>query len=188
MKGKNLLQLFISTFVLSAFTFGGGYVIVSLMKKKFCDELKWIDEEEMLDLIAIAQSSPGAIAVNGAIVLGYKLFGLLGVIVAVLATILPPFIIISVISLCYELVKDNMIVSLMLEGMQAGVGAVICSVVLQMGIPIIKEKNILYNLVMIGAFVLNYMLKVNVIYIILGCGLIGVIYTLKNRGEANGIS
>ena len=74
---KHLLsKLFISTLYLSAFTFGGGYVIVTLMKKKFVDQYHWIDDEEMLDLIAIAQSSPGAIAVNGAIVVGYKLYTL----------------------------------------------------------------------------------------------------------------
>ena len=75
MKNKKevLRKLFFSTLYLSAFTFGGGYVIVTLMKQKFVDELHWIEEEEMLDLIAIAQSAPGAIAVNGAIVVGYKL-------------------------------------------------------------------------------------------------------------------
>ena len=72
-KKKILLRLFLSTLYLSAFTFGGGYVIVTLMKKKFVDEYHWIEENEMLDLVAIAQSSPGAIAVNGAIVVGYKL-------------------------------------------------------------------------------------------------------------------
>lgn len=75
-KAKVLWKLFISTLYLSAFTFGGGYVIVTLMKKKFVDDLHWIDEKEMLDLVAIAQSSPGAIAVNGAIVVGYKLAGI----------------------------------------------------------------------------------------------------------------
>ena len=73
-----LWKLFISTLYLSAFTFGGGYVIVTLMKNKFVDEYHWIEENEMLDLVAIAQSSPGAIAVNGAIVVGYKLAGILG--------------------------------------------------------------------------------------------------------------
>ena len=69
-KKRILGKLFWSTLYLSAFTFGGGYVIVTLMKKKFVDEYGWIEENEMLDLIAIAQSSPGAIAVNGAIVVG----------------------------------------------------------------------------------------------------------------------
>lgn len=72
-RGKVIWKLFISTLYLSAFTFGGGYVIITLMKKKFVDEYHWIDEEEMLDLVAIAQSAPGPIAVNGAIVIGYKL-------------------------------------------------------------------------------------------------------------------
>lgn len=84
MKKKSVLwTLFFSTLYLSVFTFGGGYVIVSLMKKKFVDEYHWIEEDEMLDLIAIAQSTPGAIAVNGAIVVGYKLAGLPGVLLLV---------------------------------------------------------------------------------------------------------
>lgn len=77
-QGKILWKIFLSTLYLSAFTFGGGYVIVTLMKKKFVDEYHWIGEDEMLDLVAIAQSSPGAIAVNGAIVVGYKLAGIRG--------------------------------------------------------------------------------------------------------------
>lgn len=84
MKKKSALwTLFFSTLYLSAFTFGGGYVIVSLMKKKFVDEYHWIEEDEMRDLIAIAQSAPGAIAVNGAIVVGYKLAGLPGALLLV---------------------------------------------------------------------------------------------------------
>ena len=122
-RNKMLLKLFLSTLYLSAFTFGGGYVIVSLMKKKFVDECGWIKEEEMLDLIAIAQSAPGPMAVNGAIVVGYKLAGLTGALVSILGTILPPFIIISIVSVCYEAFRDNYFVSQMLEGMQAGVGA-----------------------------------------------------------------
>ena len=103
MKKDILFKLFISTLYLSAFTFGGGYVIISLMKKKFVDEYHWIEEKEILDLVAIAQSAPGPIAVNGAIVLGYKLCGVLGIIVSVIATILPPFFIISFVSFFYQL-------------------------------------------------------------------------------------
>ena len=83
-KQKVLWKLFLSTLYLSAFTFGGGYVIVTLMKDKFVDKYHWIEENEMLDLIAIAQSAPGAIAVNGAIVVGYKLAGIVGVLTAIL--------------------------------------------------------------------------------------------------------
>ena len=173
---NKLVKLFFSTLYLSAFTFGGGYVIVSLMRKKFVDEYNWIDEDEMLDLVAIAQSAPGPIAVNGAIVVGYKMAGLLGIFISVLATIIPPFVIISVI---YEIFKTNLIVSLMLEGMQAGVGAVIASVCFEMGSGLLKEKNKLYPVIMIGAFIANYIFNINVMIVILICIMIGLLYSMK---------
>lgn len=179
-----LLKLFISTLYLSTFTFGGGYVIVTLMKKKFVDGYHWIDEDEMLDLVAIAQSSPGAIAVNGAIVVGYKLAGMAGVLTSVLATVLPPFVILSVISLFYAAFRSNLVVGWMLNGMQAGVGAVIAQVVWEMGSGIVKERQWLSILIMIAAFAANYIFNVNVILIILICALIGVVrtvYTEKRR-------
>ena len=151
-KSKVLQKLFLSTLYLSAFTFGGGYVIVTLMKKKFVDEYHWIEENEMLDLVAIAQSSPGPIAVNGAIVVGYKLAGMIGVLVSIIGTIIPPFLIISVISVCYQAFRDNFFVSQMLEGMQAGVGAVIASVTYEMGAGVVKEKDPLSKVILVCAF------------------------------------
>lgn len=165
-KTQILRKLFTSTLTLSAFTFGGGYVIVTLMKKTFVDELGWIEDEEMLDLVAIAQSAPGAIAVNGAIVIGYKLAGLIGVLVAIIATIIPPFAIISLISVFYEAFRSNTWIALMLEGMQAGVGAVIASVVIQMAMQVFDSKNRIMIAVMFLAFIANYFFKVNVIIII----------------------
>lgn len=176
---NKLVKLFFSTLYLSAFTFGGGYVIVSLMRKKFVDDYHWIDEDEMLDLVAIAQSAPGPIAVNGAIVVGYKMAGLLGIFISVLATIIPPFVIISVISVFYEIFKTNLIVSLMLEGMQAGVGAVIASVCFEMSSGLLKEKNKLYPIIMIGAFVANYIFNINVMIVIIVCIMIGLLCSMK---------
>ena len=185
MKSKRevLLKLFISTLYLSAFTFGGGYVIVTLMKKKFVDEYRWIREDEMLDLVAIAQSSPGAIAVNGAIVVGYKLAGMLGAVTAIIATIIPPFLIISLISVFYHAFRSSFLISQLLEGMQAGVGAVIAAVVYEMAGGIIQGKNPVSILIMAGAFAATCFLSVNVVFVILTCGLIGVIRTLYARKE-----
>ena len=165
---KKLWKIFWSTFYLSAFTFGGGYVIVSLMKKKFVDEYHWIEEEEMLDLVAIAQSAPGAIAVNGAIVIGYKLAGIAGILTAIAGTVIPPFLIISIISL-------------MLEGMQAGVGAVIASVTYDMGAGIVKKKDALSYVLMVGAFIASCVFEVNVVYEILICGIVGVLRALIEK-------
>ena len=125
--------LFWSTFQLSAFTFGGGFVIIPLMRKKFVHHLKWIEEEEMLDLTAIAQSCPGAIAVNASILVGYRVAGVPGALITMLGTVLPPLIIISIISLFYAAFRDNAVVSMVMSGMLAGVAAVICDVVLTMG-------------------------------------------------------
>ena len=106
-KGTVLKKLFFSTLYISAFTFGGGFVIITFMKRKFVDELHWIDMTEMLDLTALAQSSPGAIAVNAAILVGWRVAGLMGMLIAVLGTILPPMLILSVISLCRIDLKGN---------------------------------------------------------------------------------
>ena len=181
---QRLWKIFLSTLYLSAFTFGGGYVIVTLMKKKFVDEYHWIGEDEMLDLVAIAQSSPGAIAVNGAIVVGYKLAGIPGTLVAILGTILPPFVIISVISICYNAFRSNFFVAQMLSGMQAGVGAVIASVVWDIGVDIARQKSVSSMLIMAAAFVLSCVCKVNVVYIVLGCIALGTARTLLGRRKA----
>ena len=176
-RGQILRQLFFSTLYLSAFTFGGGYVIVTLLKKKFVDDLHWIDEDEMLDLVAIAQSSPGAIAVNGAIVVGYKLAGIPGVLVSVLGAILPPFIIITAISFFYNAFKSSFIVQAVLTGMKAGVSAVIISVVFDMASGIVKSKDMINLLIMVIVFIANYFLGVNVIWCILGAAAVGAIRT-----------
>ncbi len=183
-RGKVLWKIFLSTLYLSAFTFGGGYVIVTLMKKKFVDEYHWIEEKEMLDLVAIAQSSPGAIAINGASVVGYKLSGIPGALVAILGTILPPFVIIAAISVCYNVFRSNFYVAQMLSGMQAGVGAVIASVTYDMGAPIVKEKDPVSLWILLGAFLAACVLEINVIYIVIVCGLLGAVRTLLSKRRA----
>lgn len=176
-----LKKLFFSTLYLSAFTFGGGYVIITLLKDKFVDDLHWIEENEMLDLVAIAQSSPGPIAVNGAILVGYKLCGVPGVLVSVLGAILPPLLLLSVISLGYQAFCSNPYAAALLRGMRAGVGAVIASVVVDMGGKIVKGRDLLSILLMIACFVLNYFFHVNVVLLILGAAAFGLVRTWYHR-------
>ena len=182
--GAVLRKLFFSTLYISTFTFGGGFVIITFMKKKFVDELHWIDENEMLDLAALAQSSPGAIAVNGAIVIGYKLAGPLGALVAIVGTVLPPFVIISLLSLCYETFQGLYAVQKILEGMQAGVGAVIAAVAWDMGRGVVEERDTASTVILVASFVASCFLKINVVYIILFCGLLGVVRTLLEKRRA----
>lgn len=173
----NLLQkygkLFLSSFKLSACTFGGGFVIIPLMKKRFVEELGWIEEEEMLDLTAIAQSSPGAIAVNASMLVGYHVAGIPGALITVLGTVLPPLVIISVISLFYQAFRDNAVVSMAMAGMLCGVAAVIFDVVFGMMKTVLRQKRVQPVMVLIGAFLAVRFFSVNIVIIILVCGLIG---------------
>lgn len=176
--------LFSSTFFLSAFTFGGGFVIVPLMKKKFSDELHWIEEKEILDLTAIAQSSPGPIAVNAAILIGHRIGGMPGAVLSVLGAVLPPLIIITLISSAYAAFRDNRIVSACLKGMQSGVAAVIADVVVGLGSKIVKSRSLFQIGLMIAAFLATWVFGVNVALIILACGVLSAAVTLvKERKE-----
>ena len=100
-KTNKLWILFSSTFAISALT-SGGYVIVSMMRKKFVNQLHWLEEDEMLDLTSIAQSTPGPVAVNASILVGYRISGLSGALITMLGTILPPLIIMSIVAVCYQ--------------------------------------------------------------------------------------
>ncbi len=183
---KIYLKLFTATFGLSAFTFGGGFVIIPLMRKKFVEQLKWIDEQEMMDLTAIAQSSPGAIAVNASILIGYRVAGILGALITVIGTVLPPLIILSIISMFYTAFRDNYIVNLVMKGMQAGVGAVICDVVLTLGGNIVKLHRCLPIIMMGATFIAVYFLNINIILIIFICGFIGAMDVLWQKRRKKG--
>ncbi len=165
--------LFLSTFQLSACTFGGGFVIIPLMRKKFVEEFHWIGEQEMMDLTAIAQASPGAIAVNASILVGYHAAGIPGAMVTVLGTVLPPLIIISAISMFYTAFRDSMIVNIFMEGMLAGVAAVICDVVMTMSGAVIKQRRTLPLLMLMVSFLAVRYWNINIIIIILVCGGVG---------------
>ncbi len=184
-KSKNILwTLFSSVFRISACTFGGGFVIIPLMRKRFSQELKWVDEQEMLDLVSIAQSSPGPIAVNAAVMVGYRVAGVGGALLAALGTGLPPLIIISVISLFYQAFRDSAIVNMAMAGMLCGVAAVILDVVVNMVVSVVKQKRILPLVIMAAAFVAVRFLKVNIVIIIVLCGLIGAVDTWLRGREA----
>lgn len=178
-------RLFSSTFLLSTFTVGGGYVIVPLMKKRFVDDLGWLEEQEMLDLTAIAQSAPGPIAVNASILVGFRVAGFPGAALTILGTVLPPFLLLSVISLFYAAFRSNRVVAALLRGMQAGVAAVICSVVTDMAGNVIRQKRILADILMGGAFLAALLLPgLNVAWIILACAAVGIMATLlAGRGR-----
>ena len=168
-------------FYISAFTFGGGFVIVTFMKRKFVDELHWLDEQEMLDMTALAQSAPGAIAVNASILVGWKVAGMPGMLCAVLGTILPPMLILSLVSVFYRLFAENRYIALVLKGMQSGVAAIILDVSISMGNSILQKKNTVHLFIMAAAFAVTFFFRINVIVIILCAALIGIFMALLDK-------
>ena len=183
---SKLWTLFKSMFVLSACTFGGGFVIVSLMKKRYVEELKWLDEDEMLDVTAITQSCPGPLPVNASVIIGYRMAGVVGSLTAILGTIIPPMVIISIISLFYNQFRTNPYIATALQVMRAGVAAVIFDVVINLAGNVIKTKRILYIAMMVIAFVATYFLDVSAMVVIIVClciGLIDLAVTMGKKGR-----
>ena len=135
----------------------------------------------MMDLTAIAQSSPGAIAVNASILIGYHVAGISGALMTVLGTVLPPLVIISVISFFYQQFRDNVIVNMTMAGMLSGVAAVICDVVINMGKSIVQQKSLLPVLVLIGSFAAVRFFNMNIMMVIFVCGIIGAWETWRRE-------
>lgn len=185
-KLKLYFTIFRITFSVSAFTFGGGYVAIPMIDKYFVHDLELIKEEEFLDMAAIAQSTPGAIAVNIAVLVGYYIGGVLGAIIACLGTIMPPLLILSLISLFYRAFRDNRLVSSILKGMEAGVAAIIVSLVVDMAQGILKEKNLLLILMAPLTFIGSFVFNINVLAIIVFCSILCFIQTyVRKRKEKN---
>lgn len=185
-ESKKLGTLFRAMLGISSCAFGGGFVTISLMKKKFVEELKWMGEEEMLDVTAITQSSPGPILVNASVIIGYRAAGIVGALVAVVGTIIPPMLIISAISLVYDQFRTNPYVAVALQVMRAGVAAVIFDVVLNLVGNIVKTKRILYIGMMVVAFVSAVFLGVSamkIIFVCLGIGLIDLAFSMQKEKQ-----
>ena len=164
--------------MISALTFGGGYVIVPLMRRRFVDELKWLSEDDMLDLVAIGTSAPGPIAVNTAVLLGHRLFGTPGALLAALGTVLPPVLINTAVVLVYNQIKGNPVVDAVFKGFQIGLAAIITDVLLKYLKNILKEKSVVQMLIIPAAFAAVYFFKINIIAVLLFSGIVGIIYNI----------
>lgn len=188
---KNLEQLWIlfkSMFLLSACTFGGGFVIVSLMKKKFVEELKWLEEDEMLDITAITQSSPGPLPVNASVIIGYRMQGIPGSLAAVLGTILPPMFVISLICVFYTEFRQTLYIAAALQVMRAGVAAVILDVTWNLAKNVWNSHSVFYTSLMALSFCGAYFFGVSAMIIILICLVIGITEAVLTSYKKKGVT
>ena len=172
-------------FFISAFTFGGGYIVIPMIKKYFVDRKQLFNNEELMDMAAIAQSSPGAIAINLTVLAGYKAVGMIGAVISCIAAVFPPLIILGIISVYYLMFRDNQVISSVLKGMEAGVGALIVDIVLDMSRAVFREKQKLMSLIIPATFLASFIFQMNVIFIILFCSVICFIdgWRKQKKGE-----
>jgi chromate transporter len=181
-KLKNLFLLFVTFLKIGAFTFGGGYAMIPLIEKEVVDKRKWITDEDILEIVAIAESTPGPIAINLATFVGYKRKGVTGSIAATLGVVLPSFIILYIISLFLDSFMENKYVAYAFSGIKCAVAFLI----LKAGIDLFMKlpKKIIpmtaFSLVFIAMIIFD-ILSVSfssIIFIILG-GLSGIILYSK---------
>ena len=187
---KKIFELFITFFKLGLFTFGGGYAMISLIQSECVDKKKWLTEEELLDIVAIAESTPGPIAINSATYIGHKIGGVLGSIMAVLGVVLPSFAIIYIISLFFDAFIQIEIIAKAFRGIQCAIGVIILTAGIKMlnKLPKSTLSIIIFSLTLIITIVLDVIaVNLSSIILILIAGVIGIVSTaLTSTGKKRG--
>lgn len=189
---KKLIQLFLTFLKIGAFTFGGGYAMIALLEHEFIEKKKWIDKDEFLNMVAVAESTPGPVAINSATYLGYRVGGAAGAALSTLAVSIPSFVIIYIISLFFDRFLSLTYVACAFKGIQVCVVYLIASA----GVKMLRglEKNALSYLIMVVVLVVMTAFSITAvsfssIFYILISGAVGwLVYMLGRLGKKNEIS
>ena len=183
-KEISLSEIFFTFLKINTVTFGGGYTIVPVIRDEFMNRKKLIDEEEMLNIVTIAQSGPGAMAISTSLLTGYRLRGIQGALTALVASVLPCLVIITVLFYVYDAFSSNLWVKAALEGMAGVISAALIITVYSMAKQALKNHTFFSALMLIGAFVASYFFKIHTALIILALGFIGFLsFTLLKERE-----
>ena len=178
---SQLLPLFLTFLKIGAFTFGGGYAMIPLIQREAGERRGWITEDELVEITAIAESTPGPIAVNTATFTGYQVCGVPGALIATVGVVLPAFAVIVLVSSAMSFFSGNQIVRYAFMGVRAGVLALIIKAVVRMYGQC--PKNAFSYVIMAGVFIAAGFLNVSALLLILLCALLGLFFTLRKRGE-----
>lgn len=170
----SLWQLFATFFKIGAFTFGGGYAMLAILEEELIAKKKWITSQDMLDIVVIAESTPGVIAVNTATSVGYRTRGILGALLATLGVVLPSFVIIYALSFAMQAFQDNRWYKAAFTGIQACVTILVVNAFTKLAKQL--DKDVFSIVVLVAAFVVATLTNFNVIYVILIGGALGLIY------------
>ena len=174
---KKSLKLFLSIFKIGTFTFGGGYAMIPLIEEEVVVNKGWISKEEFLDILVVSQSLPGALAVNTSVFLGYKIGGFIGAMVALLAVILPSFLIILIIAVFFMKFRDNYYVNAAFKGITAAVPMLVLigAISLSKGL----EKNIRTLITIIIGIIALAFFNIHPVLVLIISGVYGVIFLQK---------
>ncbi len=171
-KLKDCFQLFLTFMKIGAFTFGGGYAMISVIQRETVENHKWITDDDILDIIAIAESTPGPIAINSATFVGYQVAGFWGSFFATLGMVIPSFVIISIIALFLTQFENSKIVKYAFTGIRAGVLALILKAFLNLFKK--QPKEVLGYVIMALAFIAVVVFDINTIIVLIAAALIGI--------------
>lgn len=180
-KYKDLWKVFATFFKIGAFTFGGGYAMIPLIQREAAEKHGWVTEEDILDIIAIAESTPGPIAINSATFVGYRACGVLGSVMATLGVVLPSFVIIFAISFVLRQFQEIKAVQYAFQGIRAGVLALLCKAL--WGMYKKNKKNWASYIVMAGSFLLTGIFDVSVLPVLVCCAIFGLVTAKRMKGQ-----
>lgn len=182
-KAKRILQLFLVFLKIGAFTFGGGYAMIPIIQKEIVESKKWITDDDILEIIAIAESTPGPIAINSATFVGYRVAGFFGAFFATLGVVLPSFVVILIISFVLREFQDIPAVQYAFNGIRAGVLALLVKALVSMYKK--APKGLVGYIVMAASFIITAFFDINVLFVIIGCAVFGLATSLiaKRRNK-----
>ncbi|MEG1254790.1 chromate transporter [Clostridium sp.] len=180
---KKLLNMFITFFKIGSFTFGGGYAMIPLIEREVVDKNSWISKDEFIDIIAISQSFPGALAINSCTFIGYKIGGTLGAVLGLLGVALPSFIIILFIAIAFSKFRNMYIIELIFKGINAAVPILILVGVNSLAK--VLDKTATNIVIIIITILLTIFLNVNPVYIILIAAIYGIFINRNNSSAIN---
>ncbi len=181
---KKYIWLLTTNLFISAFTFGGGYIVVPMVRQFFVIKKQCFTEEDLINMAAVAQSTPGAIAINLSALAGYKVAGIAGALISCFAAVIPPLVILTFVSAFYKVFVSNAYITAILKGMEAGVAALMVDLIIDMCSMILKKRSIFLTAMVPLAFIANFVLGINVAVILFVCCMLCILQVFyKKRKE-----
>ena len=180
-KARDCAELFLRFARIGLFTFGGGYAMLPLIHADVVEKKKWVSDDDMIDMLAISESTPGPFAINAATFVGRRVAGVLGAVCATVGVALPSLLIIIAVSFAFNAFRDNLWVDCAFRGIRAGVFVLITNAVIKLGKKL--DWSLIGGVLALAAFAIAVFTELSVIYVILAAGIVGICVQLSKKEE-----